>query len=117
LIATLVGVSENTLRHYFQLFIEGGVEQLKQVNFYQPESALVEHTTSLETYFRDHPPATIKEAQSNIETLTGIKRSETQIAEFLKKNFISAAAKSGCSRRKPIQRNRPPTSRRKLSRV
>jgi transposase len=117
LIATLVGVSENTLRHYFQLFIEGGVEQLKQVNFYQPESALVEHTTSLETYFRDHPPATIKEAQSNIETLTGIKRSETQIAEFLKKNFISAAAKSECSRRKPIQRNRPPTSRRKLSRV
>jgi transposase len=93
LIAQLVGVTENTIREYFQLFIEGGVEQLKQVDFYQPESALVEHTTSLEAYFHDHPPATIKEAQSQIETLTGIKRSETQVAEFLKKNSISVAAK------------------------
>jgi transposase len=93
LIAELVGMSENTIREYFDLFIEGGIEKLKEVDFYRPESALVEHTTSLEAYFRDHPPATIKEAQSEIETLTGIKRSETQVAEFLKKNSISVAAK------------------------
>lgn len=93
LIAKLVGVTENTIRDYFQLFIEGGVNQLKQVDFYRPESDLVEHTTSLEAYFRDHPPATIKEAQNRIEKLTGIKRSETQVAEFLKKNSISVAAK------------------------
>ncbi len=31
------------------------------------------------------PPATIKEAQNKIEALTGIKRSETQVWEFLKK--------------------------------
>jgi transposase len=92
-IAKLVGVSENTIREYFQLFIEGGVEKLKEVDFYRPESALVEHTTSLEAYFRDHPPATIKEAQSEIATLTGIKRSETQVAEFLKKNSVSVAAR------------------------
>jgi len=94
LIAQLVGVTENTIRDYFQLFVEGGIEKLKEVDFYQPESALLEHTTSLEGYFRDHPPATIKEAQSKIETLTGIQRSETQVAEFLKKNFISVVAKS-----------------------
>ena len=93
LIAQLVGVTENTLRDYFQLFIEGGVNQLKQVDFYRPESELVEHTPSLETYFRDHPPATIKEAQNRIEKLTGIQRSETQVAEFLKKNSISVVAK------------------------
>ncbi len=94
LIATLVGVSENTIREYFQLFIEDGTEKLKEVDFYRPESNLVKHTTSLEAYFRDNPPATVKEAQSEIETLTGIKRSETQVAEFLKKNCISVAAKS-----------------------
>jgi len=94
LIAKLVGVTENTIREYFQLFIAGGTEKLKEVDFYRPESDLVEHTTSLEAYFCDHPPATIKEAQSEIETLTGIRRSETQVAEFLKKNFISVAAKS-----------------------
>lgn len=94
-IAKLAGVSENTLREYFQLFIDGGIEKLKEVNFYRPESELVTHVTSLEAYFRDNPPATIKEAQSEIEALTGIRRSETQVAEFLKKNSICVAEKSG----------------------
>ena len=93
LIARLVGVTENTIRDYFQLFLEGGVDQLKQVDFYRPESDLVEHTTSLEAYFREHPPATIKEAQARIEKLTGIQRSETQVSEFLEKNSISVVAK------------------------
>lgn len=107
LIAKLAGVTENTIRDYFQLFLEGGVEQLKQVDFYRPESDLVEHTTSLEGYFRDHPPASIKEAQSKIETLTGIQRGETQVAEFLKKNSISVVAKSECFLPKPIPTNKP----------
>ena len=94
LIAKLAGLSENTVRDYFQLYLEGGVEKLKEVDFYRPESQLLIHTTSLEAYFREHPPATIKEAQSEIETLTGIRRSETQVAEFLKKNCISVVAKS-----------------------
>ena len=89
-----MSIAENTIREYFQLFIAGGTEKLKEVDFYRPESDLVEHTTSLEAYFRDHPPATVKEAQSEIETLTGIKRSETQVAEFLKKNSICVVAKS-----------------------
>jgi transposase len=117
LIAKLAGVSENTIREYFQLFIAGGTEKLQEVDFYRPESDLVNHTTSLEAYFRDNPPATIKEAQSEIETLTGIKRSETQVAEFLKKNFISVVAKSGCFRRKRIPINKRAISLRKLSHV
>jgi transposase len=93
LIARLVGVTENTIREYFQLFIAGGTEKLKEVDFCRPESDLVEHTTSREAYFRDHPSATIKEAQREIETLTGIKRSETQVTKFLKKNSTSVVAK------------------------
>lgn len=93
LIAKLVNVSENTIREYFELFIQGGTEKLKTVDFYRPESDLVEHTTSLEAYFREHPPATIKEAQNRIEKLTGIQRGETQVAEFLKKNSTCVAAK------------------------
>lgn len=94
LIAQLAGVTENTLRDYFELFRAGGVEKLKEVHFYRPESKLVAHASSLEEYFRLNPPATIKEAQSEIEALTGIKRSATQVAEFLKKNCICVAAKS-----------------------
>lgn len=87
LIAKLAGISENTMREYFQLYEEGGTEKLKEVNFYRPESKLNDHITSLEAYFREHPPATIKEAQNEIKDLTGIERSETQVGEFLKKKL------------------------------
>jgi len=92
-IAELVGVTENTIRDYFELYQQGGIEKLKELNYYVPDSKLNVHVTSLEAHFRDNPPASIKEAQSEIETITGVKRSETQVAEFLKKNFISVAEK------------------------
>ena len=101
-IAQLVNITANTLRDYFQLYLEGGVDRLKEVAIQGPESALQGHSVSLEAYFRAHPPATIKEAQSKIEDLTGIKRSETQVREYLKKNSISAVDELGGSRPKPI---------------
>jgi transposase len=116
-IAQLVNITENTLRDYFQLYVDGGVERLKEVAIQGPESALQEHYTSLEAYFRAHPPATIKEAQSQIEALTGIKRSETQVREFLKKNSISAVAELGCSRPKPTPTRKRATWWRSWSRA
>jgi len=92
-IAELVGVTENTIRDYFVLYQQGGIAKLKELNYSGSESKLDEHISSLETYFREHPPASIKEAQHKIELITGVKRSETQIAEFLKKNCISVVAK------------------------
>ena len=78
-------IAENTLRDYFELYQQGGLERLKEVNYYQPESELKEHIVSLEEYFQKRAPATIKQAQSAVEIITGIRRSETQIREFLKK--------------------------------
>ena len=94
-IAELVGVTENTVRDYFELYQQGGIEKLKELNYYVPQSKLNAHVMSLEAHFREHPPASIKEAQSEIEVITGVKRSETQVAEFLKKNSICVAEKSG----------------------
>ena len=85
LIAELVGVSDNTLRDYFRLYQVGGIKSLKEVNYYRPQSELVEHLPLLEAHFQAHPPASIKEAQAAIYELTGIQRSETQVREFLKK--------------------------------
>jgi transposase len=116
-IAQLVNITENTLRDYFRLYLEGGVERLKEVAIQGPESALQKHYASLEAYFRAHPPATIKEAQRKIEALTGLKRSETQVREFLKKNSISAAAASGCSPPKPIPMRKRATWWRSWSRA
>lgn len=95
MIAKLGGVSPNTMREYFRLYEEGGVDGLKVVNFHRPESELSAHITTLEQYFQEYPPQTIKEAQHKIKELIGIERSETQIREFLKKNSISVGGKSG----------------------
>ena len=84
-IAKLVGICENTLRNYFELYRQGGVEKLRTVHFNRPQSVLNAHIDTLEAYFKQHPPATIKQAQHDIETLTGIKRSPTQVRIFLKK--------------------------------
>jgi hypothetical protein len=48
------------LRDYFELYSQGGVEKLRTVHFNQPQSALNAHIDSLEAYFKQHPPATIK---------------------------------------------------------
>ena len=94
-IAELVGVSENTLRGYLKLYRDGGVEALKTVKFRRPQSELCAHITSLETYFKEHPPATIKQAQHDIEELTHIKRSHTQVRNFLTHKLSMKCRKVG----------------------
>ena len=84
-IAEIIGITENTLRDYFELYEPGGLEKLKEIHYDQPESELKEPIVSLEAYFREHPPATIQPAHQEVEVITGVVRSETQIREFLKK--------------------------------
>jgi transposase len=83
-IAKLTSVSVNVVTSYLREYKAGGIERLKELKFYQPKSELAQHTKTIEAYFHQHPPATIKEAMSKIEELTGIKRSETQVRKFLK---------------------------------
>ncbi len=47
-IEQIVGVSGNTLREYFELYQQGGIEKLKEIHYYQPESELTGHIVSLE---------------------------------------------------------------------
>jgi len=87
-IANIVDICDNTLTVYLQLYRDKGIDGLRTVYFNQPQSELCTHTTTLEKYFKEHPPATIKQAQHEIETITGIKRSETQVRAFLKKTLV-----------------------------
>ena len=82
-IAKLAGVCENTVTEYLRIYKEGGIEKLKELNFYKPQSELVQYSSTIEDYLKGNPPASIKEAASKIEELTGIKRSETQVRKFL----------------------------------
>ena len=83
-IRRITGISSNTLTDYLRKYQECGIEGLKEINFYQPQSELRKHTTTIEAYFREHPPASVKEAMAKIEELTGIKRSENRVRVFLK---------------------------------
>jgi transposase len=84
LICEIANVSPNTLRSYLKEYKSGGIDKLKEVNFYRPSSELKAHTSSIEKYLKDHPPATIAEASCMIEKLTGIKRGLTQTRVFIK---------------------------------
>lgn len=92
--AELIGLAENTLRDYFELYEQGGIKKLKEIHYYQPESEK-EYIVSLEAYFREHPPTTIKQAQHEVEIITGVVRSETQICELLKKKLNLRCRKGG----------------------
>lgn len=83
-ISQIAHVSITTVYRYLASYREGGIEKLKEVSCYRPQSDFVEHKAQIEAYFLDHPPATMKEAAQRLEELTGIKRSEPQVSQFLK---------------------------------
>lgn len=83
-ISQIANVSVTTVYRYLASYRAGGIEKLKELTFYRPQSDLVEHTLKIEAYFLEHPPATMKEAAHQLAVLTGIKRSEPQVSQFLK---------------------------------
>jgi transposase len=83
-ISQIAHVSITTVYRYLASYRAGGREQLKELTFYRPQSVLVEHKSKIEADFLAHPPATLKEAAHRLEALTGIKRSEPQVSQFLK---------------------------------
>lgn len=84
-ICELTDISFNTLRSYLNQYKAGGIEELKKLNFNRPQSQLQNHKQSLEAYFQAHPFTSINQARSIIAEETGITRSPTQVAKFLKR--------------------------------
>jgi transposase len=80
----ITGVCGNTMREYLKQYDEGGIERLKEVNFYKPSSDLQAYSGTIENYFTENPPTSISQAAAIIERLTGIKRGETQVRKFFK---------------------------------
>jgi hypothetical protein len=65
-ICRLCRISKPTLVTYLKPYQASGLEQLKQLGYAGPASDLDKHATSLETYFKEHPPRTTAEAQQAI---------------------------------------------------
>jgi transposase len=83
-IGRVVGIGQKALRSYLQMYQAGGIEALKELNFYRPQSDLEEHHEQLKAEFEARPAKSINEAVQRIEKLTGIRRSPTQVDKFLK---------------------------------
>ena len=83
-ILRLCGISKASFHRYLVAYATGGIEELKRIAHYRPQSALHPHRSTLEAAFQQHPPATVAEAAARIEALTGIARKPTQVRQFLR---------------------------------
>ena len=84
-IGTFVRVSQPTVRRHLKAYQAGGLAQLTKVNRYTPTSELEVHRTALAAEFKAHPPQTVNEAAERIGQKTGLRRSTTQVRQFLQR--------------------------------
>ena len=82
-ICLLAGVSYTTIETVLKLYEEQGLEDVCNVTYPCPGSALDPHRVTIEEYFRKNPPATVAEACKVIKDLTGVERKHTQVRNFL----------------------------------
>jgi transposase len=84
-IAELARVCPNTVTKYIEMYLHGGLDEIKKENFYRPQTELINHCESLEQYFRENPVSSVNEAITKIQELTGIQRKKSQVRVFLRK--------------------------------
>jgi transposase len=82
-IARLTRRSERTVHRYLRQYLDGGIEALKSPGAGGSTRELAAQEPSLKDYFAQHPPHTAKQAQADIERLTGVHRSLTQVRALL----------------------------------
>lgn len=84
-ICEICNITEKTLTNYFKIYLKGGINSLKELNYKGKVSKLNYHKDNLEKYFTENPIRSSKEAKKIIEEKTGLKRSLTQVRDFLKR--------------------------------
>ena len=82
-IAELAGMARPTVQRLLDIYLSGGLAAVRTFHWKVPVSALEPHRLALEEEFRQRPPHTVGEACQRIEQLTGVRRSETPVREFL----------------------------------
>lgn len=87
-IGEILGISQTTLREYFDLYLAGGLEALTQLNYQGQSSQLQVKKDEIIAALEAEPPATLKQAQAKIKAVTGVERSLPQVSQFLKKNKL-----------------------------
>lgn len=82
-ISDFVGLSLNTLTRLFTKYAKEGLSAVRTLNYTHKRSPLDDHREQLRKHFEEHPPASVKQARADIESLTGIKKGVTRVRIFL----------------------------------
>ena len=82
-IAQCAGCHRNILPVWRDKYLYEGLSSLYENHYRQPESILEQYNEIIFAHLDQHPVQSINQAVSVIEELTGIKRSPTQIRQFL----------------------------------
>src|SRR5262245_1311573 len=78
-ICRLTELGRRTVQRYLEQLLNGGLASVLEVPFARPRSDLDDHADSLKEHFTNHPPRCAREAQRQIERLTGLRRGLTQV--------------------------------------
>ena len=82
-VSRLVGVSGRQIRNYKKAYENQGNAALTNDTRYRPSSELEAYTDLIRENLIAQPVATASEASERIQSLTGIKRSPTQVRHFM----------------------------------
>jgi transposase len=83
-IASTAGLHYNTVADWINVYKDKGYEGLLTSNYGTNTSEMEAHSESILSSFKQQPPMTAAEAMFRIEGMTGIKRSEQQVRNFMK---------------------------------
>jgi transposase len=83
-IAKVLNLHANTVTNHLKEYAEGGLASTLEDRYYRPSSSLEPFLECLRCSFRAAPVADAKQAVARIESVTGIRLSESQARRFMK---------------------------------
>lgn len=83
-IAKVLNLHANTITNHLKEYAGGGLASVLEDRYYRPSSSLEPFIECLKCSFRAAPVADAKQAVLRIESLTGIRLSESQARRFMK---------------------------------
>jgi transposase len=88
-ISSCMKLCPNTVTNYIKSYRNGGIGQLIENRYYCPSSSLAPFMPCIECCFKITPVQNAKDAVARIETMTGLKVSESQVRRIMKKMGMS----------------------------
>jgi transposase len=83
-IAKVLNLHANTITNHLKVYFKGGLAGTLEDRYYRPTSSLEPFLECLKCSFRAAPVADAKQAVARIESLSGVRLSESQARRFMK---------------------------------